>query len=96
MSRRATRSVVAGAAATLLTLALTTTLVGCGTIPTTAAGGQREAPAPTAPADNSAPGGKQPGGSAQDPGNQPGEVHRPRRSPSLCPSPATSRTARAA
>ena len=77
MSRRATRSVVAGAAATLLTLALTTTLVGCGTIPTTAAGGQREAPAPTAPADNSAPGGKQPGGSAQDPGNQPGESAPP-------------------
>ena len=72
MSRRATRSVVAGAAATLLTLALTTTLVGCGTIPTTAAGSQRDAQAPTAPADKPAPGAEQPGqGSSQDPTGEP-------------------------
>jgi lipoprotein-anchoring transpeptidase ErfK/SrfK len=54
MSNRATRSVAAGAAATLLSLALTTTLVGCGSLPTSAAGGEREVPAPTAPAEPSA------------------------------------------
>ncbi len=78
MSRRAARSVAAGAAATLLTLALTSTLIGCGTIPTTAAGGQQDAPA--TPADNSAAGGNQPStGAGQDPANetQPSEPPAP-------------------
>jgi lipoprotein-anchoring transpeptidase ErfK/SrfK len=54
MSNRAARSVAAGAAATLLSLALATTLVGCGSLPTSAAGGEREVPAPAAPAEPSA------------------------------------------
>ena len=47
MTRWATRSTAAGAAAVLLTLTLSSALVGCGAIPTPAAGGER--PAASAP-----------------------------------------------
>ena len=69
------RSVAAGAAATLLTLTLTTALVGCGSLPTSAAGSERDAPAPTTPAQTEPAGGGQPGG--QDPTTEPSEPPAP-------------------
>lgn len=51
MSTWASRYVVAGAAATVLTLGTSLTLVGCGAIPGPAAGSERSATAPAGPAD---------------------------------------------
>jgi lipoprotein-anchoring transpeptidase ErfK/SrfK len=69
MSRRAARPAAAGVAAALLAMTLSTTLVGCGAIPTPAAGGERNAPlpAPVDPSASSSTPASEPGGELSEP-----------------------------